>query len=55
MEWFISYIFIGLFVGIFAGMLGIGGGTTLVPLLVFAFQAQQFPPDLILQTAIATS
>ena len=55
MEWFILYIFIGLFVGIFAGMLGIGGGTTLVPLLVFAFQAQQFPPDLILQTAIATS
>ncbi|UCH49432.1 MAG: sulfite exporter TauE/SafE family protein [Betaproteobacteria bacterium] len=55
MEWWIAYLLLGLFVGLFAGMLGIGGGMLLVPLLVFMFSAQDFPADRTLHLAIGTS
>ena len=55
MEWWIAYLLLGLFVGLFAGMLGIGGGMLLVPLLVFMFSAQDFPPDRTLHLALGTS
>ncbi len=55
MDWFIIYILIGLAVGLIAGMLGIGGGTTLVPLLVFAFTTQDFDSTKILHLAIGTT
>lgn len=55
MEWWIAYLLMGLFVGLFAGMLGIGGGTMLVPLMVFVFTAQHFPDDRILHLALGTS
>jgi uncharacterized protein len=53
--WWVAYLAIGIFVGFFAGLLGIGGGTLLVPLLVFLFTAQDFPTDRILHLAIGTS
>ncbi len=49
------YLLLGLFVGLFAGMLGIGGGMLLVPLLVFMFSAQDFPADRVLHLALGTS
>lgn len=55
MDWWIAYLVLGLFVGLFAGMLGIGGGMLLVPLLVFMFSAQDFPADRILHLALGTS
>lgn len=55
MEWWLAYLLMGLFVGPFAGMLGIGGGVMLVPLLVFAFAAQAFPADRIVHLALGTS
>ena len=55
MEWWLAYLLMGLFVGLFAGMLGIGGGVMLVPLLVFAFDAQAFPADRIVHLALGTS
>lgn len=55
MEWWFAYLLMGLFVGLFAGMLGIGGGTMLVPLMVFVFTAQHFPDDRILHLALGTS
>ena len=36
-------------------MLGIGGGVMLVPLMVFAFSAQDFPVDRIVHLALGTS
>jgi len=54
-EWWIGYLLLGLFVGLFAGMLGIGGGMLLVPLLVFMFSAQDFPIDRVLHLALGTS
>jgi uncharacterized protein len=55
MEWWLAYLLTGLFVGLFAGMLGIGGGVMLVPLLVFAFGAQNFPADRLVHLALGTS
>lgn len=55
MDWWIVYLLLGLIVGLFAGMLGIGGGMLLVPLLVFMFSAQEFPADRILHLALGTS
>jgi uncharacterized membrane protein YfcA len=55
LEWWIAYLLMGLSVGFLAGMLGIGGGVILVPLMVFAFSAQNFPADRILHLALGTS
>lgn len=55
MEWWSAYLLMGLFVGFFAGMLGIGGGVMLVPLMVFAFGAQDFPADRIVHLALGTA
>ena len=40
MEWWLGYAAIGAAVGFFAGLLGIGGGAIMVPLLVMLFEAQ---------------
>jgi uncharacterized membrane protein YfcA len=53
--WWVAYLALGLLVGLFAGMLGIGGGVIIVPLLVFMFTQQQFPPDRVVHLALGTS
>jgi len=45
----------GAFAGILAGLLGIGGGVVIVPVLVFIFQYQGIDPSIIMHTAIGTS
>ena len=55
MEWWIAYLLMGLFVGFFAGLLGIGGGLILVTLMVFFFGLQGFPEDRLLHLALGTS
>lgn len=55
MEWLLAYILLGAFVGFFAGLLGLGGGLIMVPLLVFAFDLQSFPRDYILHMALGTA
>ena len=40
MEWWWAYLAIGAAVGFLAGLLGIGGGMIMVPMLVFVFTAQ---------------
>jgi uncharacterized membrane protein YfcA len=55
MEWWIVYLLMGLFVGFFAGLLGIGGGLILVTLMVYLFTVQHFPDDRILHMALGTS
>jgi len=54
--WLAAYLALGAFAGIFAGMLGIGGGLTLVPALALMFAAQDvFPPGEVLHMALGTS
>lgn len=53
--WWLIYLLLGLFVGFFAGLLGIGGGIIIVTVLVFTFGLQQFPADRLLHLALGTS
>jgi uncharacterized protein len=53
-EWWLGYVAIGAAVGFFAGMLGIGGGAIMVPLLVMLFEAQGLPKTHILHLAVGT-
>lgn len=55
MSWFLLYLVLGAFTGFFAGLLGIGGGAVMVPLLVMLFSAQAFPGNEILHLALGTS
>jgi uncharacterized membrane protein YfcA len=55
MEMIIACSALGIVAGILAGMLGIGGGVVIVPALVLILAAQDFPPEFIVITAVATS
>jgi uncharacterized membrane protein YfcA len=54
MEWWLGYLAIGAFVGFFAGLLGIGGGAVLVPLLVMLFEAQGLPREHLIHLAVGS-
>ena len=49
------YVALGALVGFLAGLLGIGGGMTIVPLLVALFTQQGFALEHVLPLAIGTS
>jgi uncharacterized membrane protein YfcA len=55
MIWLTAYVVAGAFVGILAGMLGIGGGMTLVPILAALFAAQSFSSDYIVHLSLGTA
>lgn len=52
--WFM-YIALGAFAGVLAGLLGVGGGLIIVPMLTFIFTAQGLPEGQILHLALGTS
>jgi uncharacterized membrane protein YfcA len=54
-HWWLAYLAIGCVVGFAAGLLGIGGGIVMVPMLVFAFGAQDFSGAHVLHLALGTS
>ena len=49
------YCFLGVIAGILAGLLGVGGGLIIVPMLIFAFNLQHINPDIIMHLALGTS
>lgn len=53
--WWLGYLAIGAFVGMFAGMLGIGGGLLIIPPLALALEAQGLPREHILHLAVGTA
>lgn len=55
MIWLLAYAITGAFIGFLAGLLGIGGGMTLVPILAALFAAQQLSADHIVHMALATA
>ena len=55
MQWWLAYLAIGAVAGFIAGLLGIGGGAVIVPLLVFAFTSQGVPETHLLHLALATT
>ncbi|MDD2900000.1 MAG: sulfite exporter TauE/SafE family protein [Desulfuromonadaceae bacterium] len=52
--WFM-YIALGAFAGVLAGLLGVGGGLVIVPVLTFIFTSQHLPEGHILHLALGTS
>lgn len=46
---------VGLIAGILAGLLGVGGGLVIVPMLVFCFVKQGLQPEAIMHLALGTS
>ena len=55
LQWNVAYLMLGLFVGYFSGLLGIGGGLIMVPLFTFMFEVQHIPAHNILHLALGTS
>lgn len=55
MEWWWAYLAIGATVGFLAGLLGIGGGMVMVPMLVFVFTAKGFAAEHMMHLALATA
>lgn len=53
--WWLAYPVLGVVVGFFAGLLGIGGGGIMVPMLTTIFLAQGFPLDKVVHLALGTS
>lgn len=53
--WWLGYLAIGTVAGVFAGMLGAGGGILIIPALTLALDAQGFPREHVLHVAIATA
>ena len=55
MSFFLLYIAVGAVAGLLAGLLGIGGGLVIVPMLTFSFTLQGMPNEHILHLALGTS
>lgn len=53
--WLLSYVMLGLASGFIAGLFGVGGGLTIVPILLLLFQAQDFPDAQIMHLALGTA
>lgn len=54
-EWILAYLALGAFVGFFAGLLGVGGGGIMVPMLTTMFALQDFPREHLVHVALGTS
>jgi len=54
-EVIITYLGVGVVAGILAGLLGVGGGLVIVPMLVFCLTRQDIPNEFIMHIALGTS
>jgi uncharacterized protein len=54
-AWLLAYLGLGAFAGFFAGLLGVGGGAIMVPVLTMFFAAQGFPEASVVHLALGTS
>jgi len=51
----LTYLAVGAFAGLLAGLFGIGGGMVIVPVLVITFESLGFSHDVLTHMAVATS
>jgi len=51
----LTLLLMGGLAGVLAGLLGIGGGALIVPVLVIVFEAQRVEPAIVMQLALGTS
>lgn len=52
---FLLYPLLGVFAGLTAGLLGVGGGIVVVPVLIYSFTALGFSPEVLTHMAVGTS
>jgi len=52
---FLLYPLLGIFAGLTAGLLGVGGGIIIVPVLIYSFTALGFSADVLTHMAVGTS
>jgi uncharacterized protein len=52
---YLAYLSVGAIAGVLAGLLGVGGGLIIVPMLMFCFTRLGLPPDSMMHLAVATS
>jgi uncharacterized membrane protein YfcA len=55
LEWILAYVALGLVTGVIAGLLGVGGGLVMVPVLTWAYAQQGFAADYNIHLALGTS
>lgn len=55
MDWWPAYLALGAFVGFLSGLLGIGGGSAMVPVLAFIYAAKGFPAAMLVHLALGTA
>jgi uncharacterized membrane protein YfcA len=53
-EWYLAYLVLGAVAGFLGGMFGIGGGTILVPVFLWLFEAQHFSSAHTMHLALGT-
>ncbi len=54
-EIIVMFMFVGLIAGLLAGLLGVGGGLVIVPLLIFCLTKQGVQNEVIMHLALGTS
>ena len=54
-AWLFAYLALGMVAGLFAGLLGVGGGGIMVPILAMLFAAQGIPGEHLMHLALGTS
>ena len=55
MEQLLIYVVTGAFIGVLAGLLGVGGGIVIVPVLTLIFTSLDFPREHLVHIALGTS
>lgn len=52
MEMILLFLIVGCITGFFAGLLGIGGGAIIVPIVMYVVSQQAIPADMVMKIAL---